>query len=1180
MTCGYSVLYFFFSWLTFSDHSFQQQLTRTTLACDLVVDAGPDITLCEPDEVTLMGSVIGETVSIEWTPSTGLSDPFILTPTADINGTITYTLTAWGFDPDNPNLVVNGDFESGNTGFTSDYTYLPDLPGFQLMDEGEYGVLTDPFNVHGDWAHCGDHTTGSSNLMVLNGAPDYQDVWCQSIDVMPGTYYNVAAWVASVHPVAPAILQFSINGSTIGDIINAPSTTCEWVPFNAIWFSGTNTTADLCILNQNTTVFGNDFAIDDISMVELCFVEDEVTITIEPENAPEPVIEGPAVLCAGETATYTADLPSTPEIISYQWNVPSGATIVSGQGTNEITIEWDEALEGTICLEIETECDENEGCFEVVVNAEPEEPEIIGALPLCPGDAINLFSFSNSGEEYFWTVTPEVEIISGQGTNEIEIQWAQPGEAEICLEASNECGEIQSCVTLITSPSYNTVFDTMLCPNVTIVINGTVYGNGVWSGVEDFLSVDGCDSTVIVEISEAPGTETMRTEFICPGDSIFLEGMYQTEADIYIDSFTNASGCDSVVITDLIVSAIDSNYIFSTTCLATEAGIFISTFNNGNCDSVVVHEITFIASDTTYILGNTCDPAQVVNDIDTLLNAGGCDSFVVTTIIFSEADTTMIAGTTCDLQTAGNSTLLLSNSEGCDSLVITSIEYVGSDTLFLFGNTCFVSDTGRIITQHVNQFGCDSIVSEYLQLIKSDTTYLNAFTCEPADTGTIAQLFANTGGCDSLVITSTALDAPDNCFFNASLEVEQPLCFGDTAWIHIDFLAGATPFQLFWENGMQSGSQTVSSQDMVSLPFMSGGEVRFTLISANGLLILDTLQVDQPQPLLIDGYAVSSYSGYNVPCFNDSVAEIQLDVISQGTPPLSVLWSHGETVADPIGIPAGLYAVTVTDANGCTATEEVIVTQPPAIVYELYVTDIPCSGETLGHVQIINATGGVLPWMVTVDGDSMSNNGFPAGMHTVLVTDKNGCTGEASFIINEPSDWDLSLGADTTLNFGSWVTISANITGVPEGPLGITWSDGQCPNCLSRDLQITESFSLQVTAVDSNGCSVTDVISFFLSIDGDVFIPNVFTPDGDDINDYFFISAGEFVEEIQELSIYDRWGDHVFQKFNFQPNQPLLGWDGTMRNLPMNPAVFAYKALIKFKDGSSEWRYGDVTIVR
>jgi hypothetical protein len=232
-------------------------------------------------------------------------------------------------------LIVNGTFESGNTGFSSDYTYVVDIPGNQMemYPEGTYTVINNPNLVHNGFAACSDHTSGSGNMMVVNGAANLQDIWCQTISVSPNTYYNVAAWVASVNPSSPAQLQFSINGTPIGNIVNAPSSNCTWTPFNAVWNSGSNSTATICILNLNTAAGGNDFAIDDISMVGLCEVSDEVEITLYQEVAPEPIIDGPAFICEGETATYTATFPPDPPIYSYHWIVPGGAVILNGQGT-------------------------------------------------------------------------------------------------------------------------------------------------------------------------------------------------------------------------------------------------------------------------------------------------------------------------------------------------------------------------------------------------------------------------------------------------------------------------------------------------------------------------------------------------------------------------------------------------------------------------------------------------------------------------------------------------------------------------------------------------------------------------------------------------------------------------------------------------------------------------------
>lgn len=128
-----------------------------------------------------------------------------------------------GTDTSSQNLVVNGDFEAGNTGFTSDYTYCN--TGNCLQPESFYAVGANPTFFHSAFVG-NDHTTGTGNLMIVNGAgTPNTNVWCQTITVTPNTQYLFSTWVSSMVANSPAILQFSINGITIGSAFNAPAVT-------------------------------------------------------------------------------------------------------------------------------------------------------------------------------------------------------------------------------------------------------------------------------------------------------------------------------------------------------------------------------------------------------------------------------------------------------------------------------------------------------------------------------------------------------------------------------------------------------------------------------------------------------------------------------------------------------------------------------------------------------------------------------------------------------------------------------------------------------------------------------------------------------------------------------------------------------------------------------------------
>jgi gliding motility-associated-like protein len=137
-----------------------------------------------------------------------------------------------------------------------------------------------------------------------------------------------------------------------------------------------------------------------------------------------------------------------------------------------------------------------------------------------------------------------------------------------------------------------------------------------------------------------------------------------------------------------------------------------------------------------------------------------------------------------------------------------------------------------------------------------------------------------------------------------------------------------------------------------------------------------------------------------------------------------------------------------------------------------------------------------------------------------------------------------------------------------------------CDNCLSWTTIPLQSNNYAVAVVDTNGCSGTDMIQVFVNKERQVFIPNAFSPNLDGANDLFMIFAGDDVEEIESLNIYDRWGENVFSEANFQPNDPKSGWDGFFRGVPLNNCVLVYSAVIRFKDGEKEVFKGDISIVR
>lgn len=160
------------------------------------------------------------------------------------------------------NLIVNGDFEAGNIGFSTGYGYSPtDTTG-----QCSYTVDSDPHNTHGEFASYGDHTSGVGKMMVINGTGPDVIVWEQTVPVTPNTNYDFSLWLSNCVPYSPAQLEFYINDISIGTSF-VPGATAEWIQFSKSWSSSGNSTAVIKIVDLNTEASGNDFAIDDISFI-------------------------------------------------------------------------------------------------------------------------------------------------------------------------------------------------------------------------------------------------------------------------------------------------------------------------------------------------------------------------------------------------------------------------------------------------------------------------------------------------------------------------------------------------------------------------------------------------------------------------------------------------------------------------------------------------------------------------------------------------------------------------------------------------------------------------------------------------------------------------------------------------------------------------------------------------
>jgi gliding motility-associated-like protein len=285
---------------------------------------GPTDTICVGDTVTL-SATNPFAMSYSWTPLYNILNPNSANPKVFPTQSTTYKVTIYGITN---NLIPNGNFSQGNVGFTSGYTYTSNL-----WPEATYYVGANPTTYHMNFASCTDHTTGTGNMMIVNGAGLANvNIWQQTVNINPYSMYVFSCWLTSVTPSFPAQLQFFVNGVQIGAVFQATAVNCQWNMFYNTWTSGSATVANIEIRNQNTALSGNDFAIDDIYFAQLVEIYDSTKIIVD-----KPVISlgNDTAICIGDTLKLTPGNGFS----QYLWSNNSTASFIKATTTGNYWVK-------------------------------------------------------------------------------------------------------------------------------------------------------------------------------------------------------------------------------------------------------------------------------------------------------------------------------------------------------------------------------------------------------------------------------------------------------------------------------------------------------------------------------------------------------------------------------------------------------------------------------------------------------------------------------------------------------------------------------------------------------------------------------------------------------------------------------------------------------------------------
>jgi uncharacterized repeat protein (TIGR01451 family) len=301
-----------------------------------------------------------------------------------------------------------------------------------------------------------------------------------------------------------------------------------------------------------------------------------------------------------------------------------------------------------------------------------------------------------------------------------------------------------------------------------------------------------------------------------------------------------------------------------------------------------------------------------------------------------------------------------------------------------------------------------------------------------------------------------------------------------TGSIDLVVTGGTLPYTYLWNTG-------ATSEDLNGL---TAGTYTVTVTDAQGCTDEATFTIEEPTTLEID---ITATVLTDADCNGSATGAIDL-VVTGGTTPYTYLWSTGATSEDLTGLTAGTYTVTVTDAQGCTDEATFTIDEPTTLEIDIdatVLTDADCNGSATGAIDLV-VTGGTTPytylWNTGATSEDLS--GLTAGTYTVTVTDAQGCTDEATFIITQPDAVAIDVAGTVVQavdcnGFATGSIFLVVIGGTPD--YTYAWSGPVTIGDTNNATGLTAG-TYSVTVTDANGC--TDVASFEVTQPAPLLVSN------------------------------------------------------------------------------------------
>jgi gliding motility-associated-like protein len=769
----------------------------------------------------------------------------------------------------------------------------------------------------------------------------------------------------------------------------------------------------------------------------------------------------------------------------------------------------------------------------------------------------------------------------------------QSGKDTQFLRSSNGC-DSTIITDLIITKSTTAVLAFQGCDSLD-VNNQIYYQSGNY--IQYLINVDNCDSILNLNLTIG---KTKKVDLKMTGcDSLVIGGKVYYQTGIYPEVYQGVTNCDSIVSLDLTIFKTQRDSLSFSDCdkvvykgkIYTQTGDYPEFYTDVHgCDSMVNVHINITSSNKGQLNEAKCD-STTINNIyydqtgmytQKLKSANGCDSILNIDLTIGHKSFSNYSYTHCDsailngqwFYSTGNYTQTIKNTFQCDSTIdinLTINKSTSGDTIFRSCDSVIINgityrQTGIYQQTLSNAMQCDSnLIIDFTRLSKSSTN-LKYKSCDSIElnkivykqSGLYSQKLSNINQCDSLLSLDITINK--GTVKDSTAQGCDSLIFNG---------------QTYYQSG--NYNQKLTNADLCDSSLNLSLIIYKSSTTDNILRACDS----------VFKFGKWFYQSGNYPQYLKDVHLCDSTVNLQLTITPSTKSTIFQTACDSIVINgktyfvSGNYSQYLTSSNGCDSTLLLDLTIKPGNPSTLDAgkdTSV-CEGEVIKLNGVFSGNAN-FSWQSS-NGNFDNPNNLVTNFYSKVIGDEKIYLQAA----DDCKQWIDSINVHiyprqlVQITGDTLVSPCKEIRFTASGGTNYIWTPSSYVECLDPPCSrvILKSSSITKFTINTDGpCAIPASLNLTLSqVQTDVYLPNAFSPNGDNINDIFLPVFNCEQVEYFSLQIFDRWGNLLFESLNKDK-----GWNGKYKDQAMNPGVYPYLIQYQVHGGEKKVKAGDVTLVR